>query len=206
MLNKSAIYGLVGLLAGSAITALSITYSSKAEQQRPLASPTPGVTNTMPHHTVGRQEVDKHFIEMMIPHHQAAVEMADLALQKATHPELKKLATAIKADQTKEIEQMKAWYKQWYGTEVPVTSMTGMEMHHSGMMAMDMSLESLKNASNFDKEFIRQMIPHHQSAVMMAQMVVNSSNHPQIQTLAQAIIKSQTAEIQQMQQWYQTWS
>jgi uncharacterized protein (DUF305 family) len=41
---------------------------------------------------------------------------------------------------------------------------------------------------------------------MMAQMVLNSANHPQIHNLAQAMIKSQTAEIQQMQQWDQAWS
>ncbi|MBE9007517.1 DUF305 domain-containing protein [Fortiea sp. LEGE XX443] len=213
MLSKSAIYGLVGILAGSAITALSITYT-KAEQQRPLQSPPCNTTSTMPHKMAGRQQVDQHFIEMMIPHHQGAVEMADLALQKAQRPELKKLVTAIKADQTKEIQQMKAWYKQWYGTEVSVTPKTGMTMHHGGGQGMPgmsmhsgmMNLETLKNSSDFDKEFIRQMIPHHESAVMMAKMVLNSATHPEIRNLAEAIIKSQTAEIQQMQQWYQAWS
>lgn len=213
MLNKSAIYVFLGLLASGTIGALSVSEGSRAQPQPPLPASSPGVTNTMPH-----QMGEKHFIEMMIPHHQSAVEMADLALQKAKHPELKKLAAAIKADQTKEIEQLKAWYKQWYGTEVPATSMTGMEMHHgrgqgmsgmpmhSGMMGMNINIDSLKNASDFDKEFIRQMIPHHQSAVKMARMVLKSATHPQIRNLAQAIIKSQTAEIQQMQQWDQAWS
>ncbi|MBD2342164.1 DUF305 domain-containing protein [Calothrix sp. FACHB-156] len=217
MMSKSVIYGLVGLLAGSTITALSVTSSSRAEQNRQLQPAASCVTKTMPHHMVGIQEIDKHFIEMMIPHHQQAVEMADLALQKAKNPEIKKLAAAIKTDQTQEIEQMKAWYKQWYGVEVPANS-TNMGMHHaqgqgmsrmpmhSPMMGMHISIDSLKNASDFDKEFVRQMIPHHESAVMMAQMVGDRANHTQIRDLAQAIIKSQTAEIQQMQQWYQTWS
>lgn len=210
MFSKSVIYGFVGLVGGSAITGATIIYSANAQQQRPSTSRPCAVSN--------KQQVDQHFIEMMIPHHQGAIEMADLALQKAKRPEIKKLAAAIKTDQAKEIEQMKAWYLQWYGTEVPAHAMTGMGMHHrrgqgmanmpmhSGMMGMDMSLESLKNASDFDKEFIRQMIPHHQSAVMMAQMVLNSATHSQINDLAQAIIKSQTAEIQQMQQWDQAWS
>ncbi|BBD60074.1 hypothetical protein NIES2109_28670 [Nostoc sp. HK-01] len=218
MLSKSTIYGLVGILAGSAITALSITYTTRAAQQRPLQSPPCGTSSSMPHKIAGTHQVDQHFIEMMIPHHQGAVEMADLALQKAQHPELKKLATAIKADQNQEIDQMKAWYKQWYGAEVPATPKTGMGMvhgrgqnmpemsMHSGMMGMGMNLETLKNASDFDKEFIRQMIPHHESAVMMAKMVANNATHPEIRNLAEAIIKSQTAEIQQMQQWYQAWS
>ncbi|MBD2597036.1 DUF305 domain-containing protein [Nostoc spongiaeforme FACHB-130] len=217
MLSKSTIYGLVGILAGSTITALSFTYATRAAQQR-LQSPPCATTSTMPHKMAGTQQVDQHFIEMMIPHHQGAVEMADIALQKSQRPEIKQLATAIKADQTKEIDQMKAWYKQWYGAEVPATPSTQMGSHHgtghkmpemsihSGMMGMGMNLETLKNASDFDKEFIRQMIPHHESAVMMAKMVANNATHPEIRKLAEAIIKSQTAEIQQMQQWYQAWS
>lgn len=211
MISKSVVYGLLSLLVGSAITGGTIIYRASAEQKPSLTSPPGCVNNTMSRQMRGRQEMDKHFIEMMIPHHQDAVEMANLALQKAKNPEIKKLAAAIKTDQTKEIEQMKAWYKQWYGTEVSATSMTGMGMRHgrgqgpmhSGMMAMNMNLESLKNASDFDKEFIRQMIPHHQMAVMMSQMALNRATHSQIRDLAQAIIKSQTAEIQQMQQWYQ---
>lgn len=216
MISKSVVYGLLGLFVGSAITGGSIIYRASAEQKPSVTSPPACMNNTMSPQMRGMQEMDKHFIEMMIPHHQDAVEMADLALQKAKHPEIKKLAATIKTDQTREIEQMKGWYKKWYGTEVPATSMTGMGMGmrqgrgqgpmHSGMMAMNMNLESLKNASDFDKEFIRQMIPHHQMAVMMSRMALNRATQSQIRDLAQAIIKSQTAEIQQMQQWYQAWS
>ncbi len=76
---------------------------------------------------------------------------------------------------------------------------------HSGMMAMNMNLESLKNATDFDKEFIRQMIPHHRMAVMMSQMAASKATKPEIRQLAQSIIKNQTAEINQMRQWYQAW-
>jgi uncharacterized protein (DUF305 family) len=216
MISKSAVYGLLTLLVGSAITSGSIIYRASAQQQPPLTSPSGCMNNTMSQQMGGRQEMDRHFIEMIIPHHQEAVEMADLALQKAKNPELKKLAAAIKTDQTKEIQQMKAWYKQWYGTEFTANSMTGMGMGmhhrmgqgsmHSGMMGMNMNLESLKNTSDFDKEFIRQMIPHHQMAVMMSRMALNKATHSQLRDLAQVIIKSQTAEIQQMQQWYEAWS
>jgi uncharacterized protein (DUF305 family) len=72
------------------------------------------------------------------------------------------------------------------------------------MMGMNMDLEALKSAPDFDREFIRQMIPHHQMAVMMARMVLNS-DRPEIRNLAESIIKSQTAEIAQMRQWYKAW-
>ena len=61
-------------------------------------------------------------------------------------------------------------------------------------------MSALKNASDFDQEFLRQMTRHHQMATMMAGMVVNSAEHPEIRQLAQSIIKSQSAEIAQMQQ------
>jgi uncharacterized protein (DUF305 family) len=68
-----------------------------------------------------------------------------------------------------------------------------------------MDLETLKNAPDFDKEFIRQMIPHHRMAVQMSQMIAKKTTKPQIRNLAKSIIKSQTAEIRQMEQWYQNW-
>lgn len=72
-----------------------------------------------------------------------------------------------------------------------------------GWMGTD--LYALQNAPDFDREFIQQMIPHHQMGVMMASMVLNSTQRPEIRKLAQSIITSQTAEINQMQQWYQNW-
>src|SRR3989344_9452426 len=65
------------------------------------------------------QTIDAHFIEQMIPHHEDAIAMAELALTKATRPEVKTLAQNIIDSQSKEIEQMKAWYKDWFGKDVP---------------------------------------------------------------------------------------
>ena len=101
---------------------------------------------------------------------------------------------------------MQTWYKQWYGTEVPTTGMSmemqsGMEQSMMQMEMMDREMmEALENAQNFDQEFLRQMTRHHQMATMMAGMVVNSAQHREIRNLAQNIIKSQSAEITQMQE------
>lgn len=228
---NTLIYAFLGLLTSNAVTGLLIVNSTLAQQPRTgqdlhhiSAQATP------PRRGMMAQEVDRHFIEMMIPHHEDAVEMAKLALSRAQHPEIKKLAEAIKTDQTREIEQMRAWYKKWYGTEVPVASTAGMGMmgthyrmgsggmmgtHHrmgsGGMMGMrmhpdmEMHLDTLRDASNFDQAFIREMIPHHQMAVMMSRMAQGSATHPEIRNLAESIIKTQTTEIEQMRQWYQVW-
>ena len=154
--------------------------------------------------------VDRHFIEAMIPHHQTAVDMADLALQKAQHPEVKTLAAAIKQAQTAEIAQMRTWYRQWYGTDVPATSSSGMgSMMTGGMMngcsGMRGDVSDLRNAADFDKAFLEQMIPHHEMALMMSNMVLAQGARPELQTLARSIISSQTAEITQMRGWYEQW-
>jgi uncharacterized protein (DUF305 family) len=154
-------------------------------------------------------DMDRHFIEQMIPHHEDAVVMSELALQKAEHPELKQLAETIKRDQSREVEQMRAWYASWYGVEVPDTTASSgggvMGMMGMGMMDDGTDLAVLKAAQPFDREFINQMVPHHQMALMMAQMVLSGSDRPEIQDLARSILKTQSAEIQQMRDWYRSW-
>ena len=175
MNKKFLVYSLVGLLSSGAVTGF-VLVNSKQAQSLP-ASENPQQPSSV--------RVDQHFIEMMLPHHQDAIAMADLAFSRAQRPEVKKIAEAIKNEQTREIQEMRTWYKQWYGKEVPPHSMTDMGMmgdHHNqgqgtgsgmmgqGMMIMKTDLDALKKAPDFDKEFVRQMIPHHQMAERMAQM------------------------------------
>lgn len=55
------------------------------------------------------------FIDLMIPHHEGAIMMAEDAIEKATRPELKQMAREMIAAQKKEIAQLMEWRKQWYG-------------------------------------------------------------------------------------------
>lgn len=242
-IKKPLLYGLLGLMTGVITTSLTVSNvrteplpstsssvsldgtTAKEVSSPQLSSPQPSPTITptvVPGMRGMMANPDQHFIVMMIPHHEDAVEMADLALSRAQHPELKDLAEAIKTTQTEEIQEMQAWYKEWYGTDVPIWT-PGMGMMRGnritstsqnpgfvgrgrmGMGMMGTDLYALTNATDFDREFIEQMIPHHQMAIMMSTMVANSATHPEIRELAQSIIRSQGAEIEQMQQWYQTW-
>ena len=72
--------------------------------------------------TQAASTIDKHFIEQMIPHHDGAITMANLALQRAKRLEIKTLATAIIAAQTAEIQDMNGWYQDWFGTTAPKVS------------------------------------------------------------------------------------
>jgi uncharacterized protein (DUF305 family) len=149
--------------------------------------------------------IDRHFMEQMIPHHEDAVSMAELALTRAEHPELRGLAETVIRDQTGEIDQMETWYRDWYGVDAPTDGGAFGGMMGGGMMGDQADLTVLEAAAVFDKEFIQQMIPHHQMGVMMAQMVLARSDRPEIQELARSIINTQRAEIEQMQAWYQEW-
>lgn len=144
--------------------------------------------------------IDRHFIEEMIPHHEDAIAMAELALTKADHEELKQLAENIRDNQSREVNDMRSWYKSWYGTDVPEFNVGAM-----GMMQDVTDMESLESAEIFDKEFIEQMIPHHQMAIMMASMLLNRTEHMEMEKLAQDIIRTQTEEINQMAAWYNEW-
>lgn len=154
---------------------------------------------------------DLRFIDAMTPHHQGAVSMALEAQQKSQRPEIKKLADNIIKSQNKEIAQMKQWRNALY----PKASSTPMAYNAQMGHMMPMSSEQMKGMmmegdlgaadAEFDLRFINAMIPHHESAVTMAQDTLSKSKRPEIKKLAQDIITSQRKEISQMKQWRQAW-
>ena len=199
MSKESIIYGLAGLVIGIFVA--------------PLFGP---VMPTMWGNRMmgGNQvvsQIDAHFIEQMIPHHADAITMANLGLTRAEHYQVRSLSDNIIKAQMGEINQMKEWYRDWFGKEVPdvYSSMGGGHgmnmMVHGGMMGTVGDLRNLETTKPFDEAFIKEMIPHHQMAVMMAQMLLASTNRPEMKKLAQDIITAQTKEIKEMRQWYSDW-
>lgn len=86
-------------------------------------------------------EFDRMFIDMMVPHHQSASAMAQIALDRAEHPEVKEMAQQIIDAQNAEIEQMRTWRQEWYGSSdtPPMSQMPmlpGMTMTMTNMMGM----------------------------------------------------------------------
>ncbi|MEH1925185.1 DUF305 domain-containing protein [Nostoc sp.] len=154
---------------------------------------------------------DLRFIDAMIPHHQGAVEMANVAQVKSKRPEIKKLADNIIKSQKQEITQMKQWRQAWYpkAGDKPMAydSQMGhtMEMSSDQMQAMMMSQNLGAADAEFDLRFINAMIPHHQGAVTMGQDALGKSKRPEVKKLAQEIIKAQDIEIKEMQQWRKAW-
>jgi uncharacterized protein (DUF305 family) len=145
---------------------------------------------------------DEAFIDAMVPHHQGAIEMARVALENAEHEEIKELSRNIISSQQAEIEQLKAIKKEEFGTSRVPIEMSPKQMRDMGML---MDPQSLADENPFDEAFIDAVIPHHQSAIYMAQVAFEESKIPKIEELAQNIVSTQKQEIEQMRHWREQW-
>ena len=147
-------------------------------------------------------DMDEMFVEQMIPHHDDAIAMAELALERSERPEIRQLAADIRRSQTAENAQMRDWYRDWYGGEPDIGGGMGMGM---GMMGDATDMRALESAPDFDKEFLAQMIPHHEMAVMMTSMVGNGGGRQELRELADSMRRAQSREIELMEGWYSEW-
>jgi uncharacterized protein (DUF305 family) len=190
------LYGVIGAVIGGLViwylTASAVIYPRSIALQAPAQG-----------------TIDTHFIEQMIPHHEDAITMANLALEKSADQNIRQLATNIIASQGEEINKMQQWYQSWFGKAVPedTQTMAGHMMQtgdmHMGMMGDQTDINRLTQANDFDRLFLEQMIPHHQMAVMMASMLQAATNREEMSQLAADIIRDQNAEIDLMRSWLQ---
>ena len=142
---------------------------------------------------------DMMFLQMMIPHHQQAVDISNLALAKSKDAELLALATDIRDGQSAEIIQMKAWLSN-SNTDIDMGRSMGDSMGHSmGGMLTESELAELKDAtgSSFDLLWLEGMTNHHDGALHMVGMIDNAKN-AEIKRFGKDIATAQTAQIEQM--------
>jgi uncharacterized protein (DUF305 family) len=145
-------------------------------------------------------ETDAAFVAEMIPHHESAIEMAQIAQKQAEHPEIKKLADAIVSTQSEEIETLDQ-ISERLGDEHSGASLGMSEAE----MGTHMDSSSLEGAEPFDQEFIDMMIAHHQGAITMAEYELANGSDEEAMALAEDIISAQTREIEQMNDWREQW-
>lgn len=191
----------ISVLAGALALALTLaacgngaTAPGGDTTSEPTASPSSDV------HTA-HNSADTEFAQMMIVHHEGAVEMADLAVERAGSEEVRALAEGISAAQGPEIEKMTAWLEAW-GEDVSPAVMDGMdhgEMDMNGMSQKE-AMDDLggRNGDAFDRAFLETMIAHHEGAVDMAQAELDAGENPEALELARQIITDQEAEIAEM--------
>ncbi len=150
--------------------------------------------------SAGFDDDDVMFAQMMIPHHEQAIELSDIALDPTVgaSEDVRRLATAIKAAQDPEIAEMKALLSGWgESTEMDP------DMDHSEMMDGMLTTGELESLSQlrgaaFDRAWMESMIKHHEGAVSMAQDVLTEGVNTEMRALATAIESAQTGEIAEM--------
>lgn len=130
------------------------------------------------------------FAQMMIPHHEQAVEMAKIALKKSPGKELAELSKEIISSQNREINEMEFWLKAKKASK---------EMHHSMPMKGMLTTKDFKNlqsstGTNFQKIYISLMIKHHEGAIEMVSLLGKSKNR-EATKLGNSILVAQKAEI-----------
>jgi uncharacterized protein (DUF305 family) len=142
----------------------------------------------------GLTGADTMFLQMMIPHHQQAIEISEVALRVSKNAELLALAKIIIRDQKSEISQMKSWLQLAGSSEDAGHSMKNM----GGMLSND-ELNKLNQATGnqFDALWLQGMIGHHDGAIHMSEMIKDASN-PDIKSFGEKIVKDQSAQIAQM--------
>ncbi|GAC81393.1 Uncharacterized conserved protein, DUF305 family [Gordonia malaquae] len=139
---------------------------------------------------------DVMFAQMMLPHHEQALEMSDILLAKDGVPaDVRELATTIKAAQGPEITQLNSWLTAWGAPKT--ADMSGHSM--DGMVSPE-DITKLKNAPGPEaaKLYLTQMIAHHEGAVAMAETQIDDGQNPDAVAMARSIVESQNAEIEQM--------
>jgi uncharacterized protein (DUF305 family) len=142
-------------------------------------------------HSMMMVNSEREFVTGMIPHHQEAVDTAQEVLARGgSTAEIRTLATEIIAAQETEIAMLMQWHLAWYGEEY---------VADGSYQPMMRDLSQLSGAA-LDQRFLEDMIPHHMGAIMMAQSVRPYITQPEVTAMADAIMTTQTAEIQLMQE------
>ncbi len=161
-----------------------------------------GMTGTQP--PVGRRAAVKAtakfeigFLTKMIDHHQMGVDMARMCAREAVHAPLRDMARKISAAQTAEIKMMQGWLADWY------------DKSHEPMTTKDMKAEmkrlgSLRGAE-FEKAFMKSMIPHHSQAIADAKKALERGSHDDLLVVCREVIEKQGEEISQMRTWLCEW-
>lgn len=181
-------------------TALTLSACSSSERALGPAPDAPAADQAAPTRAAATFEIK--FLENMIDHHHMAVMMAEVCVQKAhrselIHTELRDLCADIAESQSAEMRLMQRWLRDWYGISYQPQMKPGDERMVEKLAALD--------GAEFEIEFMRMMIKHHEKAIKEAEQCVRRAYHAQLRGLCENIIEAQTAEIELMRTWLCQW-
>ena len=137
------------------------------------------------------------FMTGMIDHHQMAIEMAEICLANAVHPELHAMCQDMVTAQSAEIRQMQSWLQDWYGINYTPAMKPGDEKMLERLGSM--------SGAEFELEFMEMMIKHHEIAIKESRKCLQKAAHTELREMCEQIIAAQTAEIAQLRSWLCQW-
>lgn len=144
---------------------------------------------TEPLKNLSGKDFEAAFYSMMIPHHQAAVGMSEKILESTQDPEVEKWAKSIIEAQSKEIDFMQKALENVGG------------LRENLYLSMEADMAEMLSKTQTDKDFVELMIPHHESAIKMAELVKDRTKTPEILALAHSILTTQQEEIDEFRTW-----
>ncbi|HLF47019.1 MAG TPA: DUF305 domain-containing protein [Chitinophagaceae bacterium] len=146
-------------------------------------------------------DFDLDFANMMIIHHQSAIDMSRAVIDKGTDAQIRTMAQNIITAQNMEIGQLQAFIKDY---KIPDTKKTNQEMHNEldeTMKGMMDNMNNMQMTENTDKDFVRMMIVHHESAVKMAGDELSHGKQYAVKKMAQKMVEDQSKEINDFKAW-----
>ena len=156
-------------------------------------------------------EFDLAYIDMMIPHHESIIALAEVVVDELQDERLVTIAEAIIATQQGENDELKALREKWYGdpepapmsAEIMLVSM-GMhgdcvDEHHMNLMNAEWMVQQFEEARNKDLAFIELSIPHHQMAIDTSEIALEQAEHAEIREIAALVIEAQEGEIAELE-------
>ena len=144
------------------------------------------------------RDFDAAYLTQMIAHHEAAVTMAMNAFARGTREDVRAAAKKVVDDQTREVGEIRALLKNRYNA-APLKRQ--LELMDAEMQPMLEQARKDARATNADRAFLKNMIPHHQSAIEMSEMALEKAARAEVKTLAQNVIRAQRQEINQYNAW-----
>lgn len=191
LLRSLIVFGSLGLFSTGVLAVEPAGHTGSMKQDEKMQN---GMAHTMPNNNMqhANNYDDKSFLSAMIPHHEAAVVMANDVLAKGKDAQVKKWAQEVIDAQQAEIKQMSAWLKSLGGTDEKAAKAMHDSMHTMMTSPMD---------SDADRNFVIMMIDHHASALEMGTKALIHSEDEKIVSLANQIIAAQAKEIMEYKQW-----
>jgi uncharacterized protein (DUF305 family) len=167
------------------------------------AVPGQGATPSASSATPTAQEIDRAFISAMVVHHTAAIEMAQVEVQRGQRVEVKQLALQIIGAQEGEIKQLQQIAQQDFhftpSTTLPATPQQGVLMGEPILMDFPRQIDDLKSTPDPDTMFLHMMIPHHAMAIVQADTQMTYGSNPRLKAISQNIVRSQSRQIGAME-------